>query len=58
MYSTFRSFACPCVYLDVIDYINFASEIYGENPKSYRFNLSLRFVSGGTEVQDAGRFYI
>lgn len=58
MYSTFLSFACPCVYLDVIDYINFASEINGENPKSYRFTLSLRFVSGGTEVQDAERFYI
>ena len=58
MYSAFLSFAYPCVYLDVIDYINFASEIYGENPKSYRFNLSLRLVSGGTEVQDAGRFYI
>ena len=58
MYSAFLSFACPCVYRDVIDYINFASEIYGENPKSYRFNLSLRLVSGGTEVQDAGRFYI
>lgn len=58
MYSTFLSFACPCVYLDVIDYLNFASEIIGENPKSYRFNVYLRFVSGGTEVQDAGRFYI
>lgn len=56
MYSTFLSFACPCVYLDVIDYINFASEINGEKPTSYRFNITLRFICGGTEVQDAGRF--